>query len=125
MPTNAIQSEQTSTWYDIPYPASAYTFPEDAVLQEMHFDDQFMHLELVDGRMLSVPLKWVPSLFNALPQEREKYEISQDRKTIIWDPDKCAINDEVRINDYLAGQRSTPAMGAPVSSDVRNGQGPQ
>ena len=21
---------------------------------------------------------------------------------IIWDPDKCAINDEVRIDDYLA-----------------------
>ena len=101
MLTNAIQSEQTTKWYDIRYPSSSYTFPKDAVLQEVHFDDQFMHLELVDGRILSVPLKWVPSLFNASPQEREKYEISQDRRTIIWDPDKCAINDEVRIDDYL------------------------
>ncbi len=22
-------------------------------------------------------------------------------KMVIWDPDKCAINDEVRIDDYL------------------------
>ena len=33
---------------------------------------------------------------NAPPEEREKYEISQDRRMIIWDPDKCSINDEVR-----------------------------
>ena len=65
-----------------------------------------MHLELTDGRTLSVPLSWIPTLHNARPEEREKYEISQDRKMIIWDPDKCSINDEVRIDDYLGG-RST------------------
>ena len=97
-------AEETTRWYDIPYPASAYTFPRDAVLHKVRFDDNFIHLELTDGRILSVPLSWIPTLHNAEPAERKKYEISQDRKMIVWDPDKCAINDEIRIDDYLAAR---------------------
>ena len=102
MTTKEKPNEQTAKWYDIAYPASAYTFPQEALIHRVRFDDEYMHLELTDGRMLSVPLSWIPTLHNAAPEEREKYEISQDRKMIIWDPDKCSINDEVRIEDYLA-----------------------
>ena len=101
MLTNARPSKSTTIWYDIPYPASAYTFPGEAFLQRVRFEDERMVLELADGRVLFVPLAWIPTLHNADPAEREKYEISQDCKMIIWDPDKCAINDEVRIDDYL------------------------
>ena len=104
MTTKEKPSEQTAKWYDIPYPASAYTFPREALLHRVRFDKDYMHLELTDGRILSIPLLWIPTLHNAAPEEREKYEISQDRKMIIWDPDKCAINDEVRIDDYLASR---------------------
>ena len=102
MTTKERPGEQKAKWYDITYPASAYTFPHEALLHRVRFDKDYMHLELTDGRMLSVPLSWIPTLHNAEPEEREKYEISQDRKMIIWDPDKCSINDEVRIDDYLA-----------------------
>ena len=95
-------NEQTAKWYDIAYPASAHTFPKEALLHRVQFDNDFMYLELTDGRKLSVPLWWIPTLHNASPEEREKYEISQDRKMIIWDPEKCSINDEVRIDDYPA-----------------------
>ena len=95
------QAEPTAKWYDIAYPASAYVFPAEALLHRARFDDDFMHLELTDGRVLSVPLWWIPTLHNAEPGEREKYEVSRDRKMLIWDPDKCTINDEVRIADYL------------------------
>jgi len=98
------QTEQVTKWYEIPYPASAYTFPSETLLRSIRFDDNFMNLELTDGRVLSVPLWWIPTLANAEPKEREKYEISLDRKMIIWDPDKCAINDEVRIDDYLVAR---------------------
>jgi hypothetical protein len=87
--------------YDIPYPASAYTFPQEAFLHRVRFDDDYVHLELTDGRILSIPLGWIPSLRNAQPEEREKYEISRDRKMVVWDPDKCSINDEIRVDDYL------------------------
>jgi hypothetical protein len=68
-----------------------------------------MHLELADGRRLSVPLSWIPTLYNASPEEREKYEISEDRKMIVWDPERCAINDDVRIEDYLASRLENDA----------------
>jgi hypothetical protein len=90
--------------YDVAYPASAYTFPREALLHRVRFDKDYMHLELTDGRIISVPLWWIPTLHNAAPEDREKYEISQDRKMIIWDPDKCSINDEIRVDDYLAGR---------------------
>jgi len=106
MNINEKQNEQTATWYEIPYPASAYTFPREALLHRVWFDENTLQMELTDGRVISVPLWWIPTLQNALPVEREKYEISQDRKMIVWDPDKCAINDEVRIDDYLHNRPS-------------------
>ena len=87
--------------YKIQYPISAYTFPRETRIQQVRFDDKYIHVELTDGRALSVPRGWIPTVQNALPEEREKYEISRDRTMIIWNPDKCAINDEVRIADYL------------------------
>lgn len=91
-------------WYEIPYPASAYTFPRESLIHDVRFDDEFIHIELTDGRVLSVPLWWVPSVYNAPIEEREKYEISRDRRMVVWDPDTCAINDEMRIDDYLAAR---------------------
>jgi hypothetical protein len=87
--------------YKIQYPASAYTFPQEARIHQVRFDEEYLHIELTDGRKLLVPLWWIPTLHNALPEEREKYEINRSRTMLIWDPAKCAINDEVRIADYL------------------------
>lgn len=87
--------------YKVQYPISAYTFPREAHIHQVCFDDEYIHVELTDGRRLSVPLWWIPTLYNAPHEEREKYEINRSRTMIIWDPDKCAINDELRIADYL------------------------
>ncbi len=67
----------------------------------MSFDEDRITVELIDGRILSIPLSWIPTLNNAAPEEREKYDISLNGAMIIWDPDKCAINDELSIADYL------------------------
>jgi hypothetical protein len=102
----AIKAEQVEEqWqvkrYKVQYPISAYTFPREARIHQVRFDDEYMHIELTDGRVLSLPLWWIPTLYDASPEEREKYEINRNRTMIIWDPGKCAINDEVRIADYL------------------------
>ena len=64
------------------------------------FRREYVHLELTDGRILSVPLRWIPTLYNASAEEREKYELDRGRTMLVWDPEKCAINDEMRIADY-------------------------
>lgn len=109
------KSSTRAVWYDIPYPASAYTFPKDALIRTARFDANYLHIELTDGRILSIPLRWIPTVCHATPEERAKYEISRDRRMIIWDPDKCTINDEVRLDDYLG----------PCKSKTRNPHEPQ
>ena len=103
MVTKVEQVEEQSgvKRYKIQYPISAYTFPNEAYIHQVRFNDEYVQVELTDGRLVSVPLWWIPTLYNAPPEEREKYEVNQSRTMIIWDPDNCAINDELRISDYL------------------------
>jgi hypothetical protein len=96
-----VEGKTKSRRYKIQYPISDYTFPEEARIHAVNFDDEYMHIDLTDGRKLSIPLWWIPTLHNASPEERGKYEISQSRTMIIWDPKKSEINDEIRIADYL------------------------
>jgi hypothetical protein len=87
--------------YKVQYPISAYTFPTETRIHKVRFDEDYIRIELTDERILSIPLWWIPTLYNALPEEREKYEINHSRDMIIWDPDKCGINDEIAIADYM------------------------
>ena len=88
--------------YTIKHRASEYTYPHEATIHEAKFDDDYLIVELTDGRILSIPLWWIPSVYNASEEERLKFEINRNRTMIIWDPETGAINDEIRIEDYLA-----------------------
>jgi len=101
--TEQIDQQADVKRYSVQYPLSAYTFPREAHIHGVRFDNEHMHLELTDGRVLSVPLWWIPTLYNAPPEERDKFELDRTRTMVIWNPDKCAINDEVRVADYLKG----------------------
>ena len=103
MPTETERIEQQADVkrYNVQYPISAYTFPGEARIRGVRFDEKYVHLELTDGRVLSVPLWWIPTLYNASPEEREKFELDRTGTMVIWNPDRCAINDEVRLADYL------------------------
>lgn len=92
--------------YPIRYPISAYTFPHDARIERASFDEEYIHVELADGRKLSIPLAWIPTVFNATANDRERYEINPGRTMLIWDPEKCGINDELRIEDYLEPRKT-------------------
>jgi len=96
--------------FKIQYPVSAYTFPTEARIHRVRFDAHYIHLDLLDERILSIPLWWIPTLYNAVSEEREKYEINQARTMVIWDPEKCSINEELSIMDFL-----TPTKPEPVS----------
>jgi hypothetical protein len=97
--------EPTAKRYRIAHLATDYTFPQQAAIHDVRFDDTYLHIDLTDGRILSIPLWWVPSVYNATPEERLKYKISRSRTMIIWDPDKGSINDELRLEDYLVPHR--------------------
>lgn len=44
---------------------------------------------------------WIPTLYNAEPAERVKFQINRERTMLVWDPEQCAINDELRLTEYL------------------------
>ena len=67
----------------------------------------------MDGRNLSIPLWWIPTLHNADPAEREKYIINRGRTLIYWDPRSCAINEIVRIAGYPIDQSMKLALRPP------------
>ena len=109
MSTNAalVEEQLEVKRHKIKYPLSAYTFPRGIHIHQVSFDDEYIHVALIDGRNLSIPLWWIPTLYNAPREELEKYEISRNRAMIVWNPDKCAINDELRIADYLGAHRES------------------
>jgi hypothetical protein len=105
-PAKAVETDPTVKRYEIKYPASNYTFPGESIIHEVRIDDSYIITEFTDGRILSIPLWWIPSVFNASPEERAKFEISRSRTMIIWDPEKGSINDELRIEDYLMPKKA-------------------
>jgi hypothetical protein len=95
------ESISEAKWYPIRHSAAGYTFPTAAVIHEVRLGNDYIHVALTDGRILSIPLWWIPTVHHAPADEREKFEVNRSRTMIIWDPDKGEINDEIRIADYL------------------------
>ncbi len=95
--------------YKVQYPVSAYKFPQETSIHKARLDETYLHIELSDGRLLSIPIEWIPTVYNAAPKEREKFTINAERTAIIWDPEKCAINEDLHIADYLGPSEKKPA----------------
>ncbi|MDX1521718.1 MAG: DUF2442 domain-containing protein [Anaerolineae bacterium] len=93
--------------FKIQYPISAYTFSKEALIHTVRVSHDYLHIDLTDGRILAIPLWWIPTVHNAEASERAKFEINQSRTMIIWDPNKCAINEEIRVADYLGPSQTT------------------
>ncbi len=49
--------------------------PKTALAKSVHFDKEMMHVHIMDGRVISVPLAWFPVLKRAKAKERTKVEI--------------------------------------------------
>ena len=65
----------------------------------MRRDDDDLHCELADGRMISVPLIWYPRLWQASPEQRNRYEIIGDGYGIHWP----ALDEDLSVKGFLAG----------------------
>lgn len=99
--------------FKIRYSLKDYTFPKEVKIDRVRFDETYLHVTLTDERIISIPLKWIPSLYHAKPVEREKYKINQTKRMLVWDPAQCEINEEVRIEDYLG----------PTNAEVETNEG--
>ena len=62
-------------------------------------------VHLKDGRILSVPLIWFPSLSNATKKELEDYEILGDGEGIHWN----SLDEDLSVMGLLIGNKKQVA----------------
>jgi hypothetical protein len=65
--------------------------------RDVRFDREMMHVRLMDGRVISVPLDWFPRLKKAKQDEREKYRLIGGGVGIHW-PD---LDEDVSVPGLL------------------------
>lgn len=57
--------------------------PDERVL-DVRVDDRSLSVDLWDGRTITVPLSWYPTLANATPEQRAHWELSGAGHGIHW-----------------------------------------
>ena len=78
---------------------------ETLQIDSVCFDDRQMHVILKDGRTVSMPLWWSPTLSKASSQQRDKWEITPFGDAIEWDE----LDEHISVKGILRG---VPAPGA-------------
>jgi Protein of unknown function (DUF2442) len=73
--------------------------PTTALAKAVTFDDAMMHVELQDGRVVSAPLVWFPTLVAATPDQRSNCEIGGGGIGLHW-PD---LDEDLSVAGLLAG----------------------
>ena len=87
-----------STLLEAPVYGRAYV-PRSALATSVDFSDGLMHVTLVDGRIISVPVLWFPRLRDASPEQRALYEIGAGGRGLHW-PE---LDEDISVAGLLAG----------------------
>lgn len=74
----------------------------EARAQRVEINEDSLHIDLVDGRTITVPLTWYPRLWYGTPEERSQFVILGDGKYIHWP----ALDEDLSIEGILAGRKS-------------------
>ena len=77
----------------------------DLRVMNVVIDDSRLTVELMDGRLIGVPLAWYPRLANATPEQRNHWELAGAGYGIHW-PD---IDEDLSTEGLLLG-RKAPAL---------------
>ncbi len=81
-----------------------------ASARALRFDGERLWVELMDGRVLGVPLAWFPRLLAASPAQRAAVAISGDGQGLHW----VALDEDISVADLLAGRADR--SGAPMAT---------
>lgn len=72
--------------------------PTSALASGARFDDELLHVDLVDGRTVSTPLEWFPSLRDATKAQRENWRLIGGGVGIHWED----LDEDVSVAGLLA-----------------------
>jgi hypothetical protein len=78
-------------------------------VRDVHFTEDTLAVDLLDGRTIIVPLTWYPRLLDATPEQQSRWKISGAGYGIHW-PD---IDEDLSTEGLLRG---APAAAEPTRS---------
>jgi hypothetical protein len=81
-----------------PQPRKAFR-PTTALAKSVKFRDEMMEVNLIDGRIISVPVIWFPLLHEASSEQRDRYEIGGGGASLHWEE----IDEDISVAGLLAG----------------------
>jgi len=73
--------------------------PTTALAKTVEFDNEMIHVNLTDGRIISVPLIWFPLLHEATQEQRKQYEIGGEGVSLHW-PE---LDEDLSVANLMAG----------------------
>lgn len=76
-------------------------------MRDVHFSDDALAVDLLDGRTITVPLTWYPRLMNATPEQRSRWKVSGAGYGIHC-PD---IDEDLSTAGLLRGAPAAPCRG--------------
>jgi hypothetical protein len=71
----------------------------NTLAKSLRFDANTMWVELLDGRVLGIPLAWFPRLLHASAEQRQHYEISGGGAGLHWEE----LDEDISVAGLLAG----------------------
>lgn len=71
----------------------------EAMASEVWFDADMMHVRLLDGREISVPLEWFPRLRCATSQQRNNWRMIGKGIGIHWED----VDEDISVTALLSG----------------------
>ena len=73
----------------------------EAHAQNVRFDDDMMYVDLVDGRVIGVPLEWFPTLRDATAEQRHTWRLIGQGIGIHWP----MLDEDLSVRGLLSGPR--------------------
>ena len=82
---------------------STLLFCDEPQATRVEMNNEQLTVWLVDGRHVSIPLKWFPRLQHGTPQERQNWRFLGGGRAIEW-PE---LEEHIGVDCLLEGRRST------------------
>jgi hypothetical protein len=78
----------------------------DERVSNVHFTDETISVDLMDGRTITVPLVWYPRLLNATTEQRSQWEVCGGGVSIHWKE----IDEDLSTERLLRGIPATSSQ---------------
>lgn len=82
------------------------TLETEPLAAQVTITDEKLIIDLVDGRILIVPLSWYPRLLHGSLEERQNWQLLADGYAIEW----VDLDEHIGIEGLLAGRQSNESQ---------------